>query len=184
MMTSCSLFVWSDQISRSARQGPTVVLLLLIRHRDSRLRGERKQFLWPHMAHGHMGTWIELKVCTDCTALPHLSFSIPSVTLRTPFLPPPSPSPHHPFIILLFYYFIYLFRYEDSITRVPEMEDNKNNHPPPKTRRAQVANACMKCRDAKLKVSIHSFFFLFFFFSFLFTNTNNTIQYKTKGEKK
>lgn len=65
MMTSCSLFVWSDQISRSACQGPTVVLLLLIRHRDSRLRGERKQFLWPHMAHGHMGTWIELKVCTS-----------------------------------------------------------------------------------------------------------------------
>lgn len=49
MMTSYSLFVWSDQISRSACQGPTVVLLLLIRHRDSRLRGERKQFLWPHM---------------------------------------------------------------------------------------------------------------------------------------
>ncbi|EMF15565.1 uncharacterized protein SEPMUDRAFT_147409 [Sphaerulina musiva SO2202] len=33
------------------------------------------------------------------------------------------------------------------------MEDNKNTHPPPKTRRAQVANACMKCRDAKLKCS-------------------------------
>lgn len=50
------------------------------------------------------------------------------------------------------------------------MEDNKNNHPPPKTRRAQVANACMKCRDAKLKVSMHLFFF--FLFSFLFTNIN------------
>lgn len=65
------------------------------------------------------------------------------------------------------------------------MEDNKNTHPPPKTRRAQVANACMKCRDAKLKVSIHSFFF----FSFFFTNINmkhkhkqyNTIQ---KEERK
>lgn len=118
------------------------------------------------------------KVCTDCTALPHLSFSIPSVTLRTPFLPPPSPSPHHPFIILLFYYFFYL-NTKNSITRVPEMEENKNTHPPPKTRRAQVANACMKCRDAKLKVSIHSFFF----FSFFFTNINMKHKHKQYNTK-
>lgn len=65
------------------------------------------------------------------------------------------------------------------------MEDNKNNHPPPKTRRAQVANACMKCRDAKLKVSMHLFFF-FFFLTNININTTYTQykQYKTKGEKK
>lgn len=64
------------------------------------------------------------------------------------------------------------------------MEDNKSNHPPPKTRRAQVANACMKCRDAKLKVSMHLFFSLFFY-SFHFTNTNtNTNNTKQKDEKK
>lgn len=127
-----------------------------------------------------MGTWIELKVCTDCTALPHLSFSIPSVTLRTPFLPHHR-SPHHPFyyfIILLFIDLLfYLFEYENSITRVSEMEDNKNTHPPPKTRRAQVANACMKCRDAKLKVSMHLFFFFFFH---TYKHKTQTIQYNTK----
>lgn len=65
------------------------------------------------------------------------------------------------------------------------MEDIKNNHPPPKTRRAQVANACMKCRDAKLKVSMHLFFFSFFLIN---TNINTTYtqykQYKRKGDEK
>lgn len=121
------------------------------------------------------------KVCTDCTALPHLSFSIPSVTLRTPF-PTSSPSPHHPFIILLFYYFIYLNT--KFILFESEMEDNKSNHPPPKTRRAQVANACMKCRDAKLKVSIRSFFFFFLINININTTCTQCKQYKTKGKRK
>lgn len=56
------------------------------------------------------------------------------------------------------------------------MEDNKNTHPPPKTRRAQVANACMKCRDAKLKVSIHSFFFFFPFHKYKHKHYLYTIQ--------
>lgn len=62
------------------------------------------------------------------------------------------------------------------------MEDNKNTHPPPKTRRAQVANACMKCRDAKLKVSILFFSFSFFFFSQIQNIKHYTIQ--TKDQKK
>lgn len=64
------------------------------------------------------------------------------------------------------------------------MEDNKNNHPPPKTRRAQVANACMKCRDAKLKVSMRLFFFFFFTHIHINTTCTQYKQYKTKGRKK
>lgn len=106
-------------------------------------------------------------------------------SIRDP--PDPLPSPitvRHHTTPLLFYYFIYLDT-KNSITRVPGMEDNKNTHPPPKTRRAQVANACMKCRDAKLKVSI-LFFSFSFYFLFLFTNTNikhYTIQTRRPKKK-
>lgn len=103
------------------------------------------------------------------------------MTLRTPF--PPLPITVTVTTPPLYYFIIFIYsNTRNSITRVPGMEDNKNTHPPPKTRRAQVANACMKCRDAKLKVS---YTFLFFFFFFLFTNTKHkhyTIQ--TKRPKK
>lgn len=85
-------------------------------------------------------------------------------SIRDP--PDPLPSPITVTTPPLYYFIVFIILFilntKNSITRVSGMEDNKNTHPPPKTRRAQVANACMKCRDAKLKVSMHHFFFLFF----------------------
>lgn len=84
----------------------------------------------------------------------------------------------------LYYFIIFIYsNTKNSITRVPGMEDNKNTHPPPKTRRAQVANACMKCRDAKLKVSILFFSFSFFFFSQIQNIKHYTIQTKRPKRK-